>query len=379
MLEKQMKKLLALVLTGMVFLFACIPAKAPEAQVSAPSPAITGKAPQEDAWEKAVNQARKEGTVVVFTPLGGEITTTLGQAFKEKYGLVVDFSSGRGAEMTQRIITQRKAGLYLVDIYMGGATSGVNTLKPAGVFDPLEQALILPEVVNPRNWLNGELPFVDKDRIIFPYISYAEPALVINTNMVKPEDIKSHRDLLDPRWKGKILMGDPTNPGTPATWFVVVSKSLGLDYMRELIKQDPMITRDVRLMLEWIAVGKYPVGIAASIHTVATFTRAGAPVKHLAIDGTYTTGGPYHIALVNQAPHPNAARVFLNWFLGREAQTLFSKANLVPSARVDVPIDHVTPGTMPRPEYVNANTEEFLLDQPNQMRIAREIFGTLLK
>lgn len=374
-----MKKLVGLALLTTIFLYACAPKTVTESPISAPVTVTAPKAPWEETWEKVVNEGRKEGSVVIISALGSEVATTMNQAFSKKYGVAIEFNSGRGAEIAQKIITQRRAGLHVTDIFMGGATSGINTLKPAGAFDPLERAFILPEVVDPKNWLNEKLTFVDRDRTIFPYVYYAVPPLGINTDLVKPEDVKSHRDLLSPRWKGKIVMQDPTTPGTAGSWFASVHKVLGLDFMRELAKQEPMITRDQRLQWEWIAQGKYPVGISPSSNLKSTFIKAGAHVQLLAIDGTFTSGGSSNIAMLNQAPHPNATRLFINWFLGREGQTIMSKASLLPSARVDVPTDHVIPETIPKPGYVDAGGEDFLLDLPNQMEIAREIFGHLTR
>lgn len=339
------------------------------------------KAAWENIWEKVLSQARKEGSVVVIGTLGNESTTPLRLAFKEKHGIGAEFISGRGGEITQKLLQERKAGLNLIDIYMGGATTPVAQLKPSKVFDPLEPTLILPEAADKKKWLNG-MEFVDQERTIFPYSVSVQTSLAINTNLVKPDEIKYNRDILNPRWKGKIVLYDPTAPGMGQAWFGVTSAIFGMDYMRDLAKQEPVITRDIRLQVEWLSQGKFPVAIAIQPDMVSIFMREGAPVRRLQLnDGHWKTGATSHIGLINQAPHPNAAKLFINWFLGREAQTLNSKTDLLPSARLDVPTDHVDPATVIKPgvEYFNANTEDFILTAPERMKVARDIFGPLLK
>lgn len=374
--------LLVLVILG---LYSCS-ARTTQAPSSEKAPAAAPAAPVTSTaggqWEKVVSQAKKEGNVVVFGTVAGETTTVMGKAFLDKWGMRAEFIGGRGAEVAQKILTERKSGLYLIDVYLGGTTSAVTMLKPAQVFDPLEPALILPEVADPKMWANG-LDFVDKDRTIMPYLSYAVPPMAINTNQVKPEDIKSYRDLLQPRWKGKIVMQDPSQPGTAIVWFGVVSELImGIDYMKDLAKQEPVITRDRRLQVEWLAQGKYPIAIAPQSDILGNFEREGAPIKkHLTQEGTFRTGGSGFIALVNQAPHPNAARLFINWFLGKEAQTLYSKNNLLPSARVDVLKDHVDPGNIVQPgvKYFEVDKEDFVRFDTKRWEIAREIFGPLMR
>lgn len=345
----------------------------------------SGSAPKEvweNVWEKVLSQARKEGSVVVIGTLGNESTTPLRLAFKEKYGIGAEFISGRGGEITQKILQERKAGLYLVDIYMGGATTPITGLKPSKVFDPLELAMILPEVTDARKWLNGKMEFVDQERTIFPYSVSAQTSLAINTNLVKPDEIKYNRDILTPRWKGKIVLYDPTAPGMGQAWFGLTSAIFSMDYMRELAKQEPVITRDIRLQVEWLSQGKFPVAIAIQPDMLSIFMREGAPVKRLLLnDGHWKTGATSHIGLINQAPHPNAARLFINWFLGKEAQTLDSKIALLPSARLDVPTDHVDPVTVIQPgvDYFNVNTEDFILTAPERMKVAQGIFGQLMR
>ncbi len=377
-----MGKHISLILLGLLFLFACSPKSVLQLPESTATPALITKVSWEVEWDKVVKEGKKEGWVVIYSTLGSDTRDFLSKALKDKYGISLEFISGRGAEVAQKILTERKSGIYNADIWLGGVGSAITLLKPQNVFDRLEPALILPEVADPKMWVGGELEFVDKDRTMMAHLSYVVPPLAINTNLVKPDDIKSHRDLLQPRWKGKIVMQDPTSAGTGISWFSVVSAQLGYDFMRELAKQEPVIIGDRRLQLEWVAQGKYPVAVAPQSDTVGMFKREGAPVSHLIlIDGTYVAAGSGFIVLVNKAAHPNAAKLFVNWFLGREAQTLYSKSNLLPSSRLDVPTDSSDPINIRQPgmKYFNRNSEDFISGDLDRQNIAREIFGHLMR
>ena len=207
--------------------------------------------------------------------------------------------------------------------------------------------------------------------------------MAYNINSVRPEDIKSYRDLLNPQWKGKMVIQDPTQTGTAINWFGVVSEVImGMDYVRELAKQEPVITRDRRLQVEWLAQGKYPIAIAPQSDTLGTFEREGAPIKkHTPVEGAHTSAGSGHIALINRPAHPGAARLFINWLLGREAQTIHSKASLLPSARADVPVDHLDPSSIIQPgiKYFHTSREEFILGDIKRMQNAQEVFGHLVR
>lgn len=354
----------------------------PQTNIVTPATPAT-KLAWEGEWDKVLVGARREGKVVIYTTLGGETTPILRKAFTDKYGIAVEYIGGTGGEMAQKILTERKAGLYLVDLWQGGNTTLINSLKPAGVLDTLEPALILPEVKDASKWLGGRLEYVDREGTILPYLAYAAPPIAINTSLVKTEEMKSYKDLLNPRWKGKITIQDPTSPGFGQNWFAVALElGVGLDYMQELVRQEPAVIRDRRLQVEWLAQGKYPVAIAAQSDILGAFEKEGATLKKITLlEGTNRSAGSGNISLIKQAPHPNAARSFLNWVLTAEAQTLHSKANLLPSARVDVSTEGLDPSNIIQPgvKYFNADNEDFILSLPQKRNLAREVFGQLVR
>ncbi|HKZ51452.1 MAG TPA: extracellular solute-binding protein, partial [Dehalococcoidia bacterium] len=297
------------------------------------------------------------------------------------YGITVDFFAGSGSELAPRIRTERQAGQYLWDVYVGGISTMVNTLKPMGALDPLVPAMILPEVKEPGNWRGGDLPFADRDRMAFMFSMSTTDALKINTNLVKAEEFKSYRDLLDPKWKGKIVAQDPREAANQAELqFYYAQKELGADFIRALAKQDLILVRDDRTSLDWLAQGRYPILIGGSTSRALEMSKEGLPVQIVdpkqMKEGGYITAGPGGLGLVNKAPHPNAAKLYINWLLSKEAQTDFSKASVRVSRRADVPTDHVDTFRLPKEGFINLDTEERLAERDKVIvPLIKEIFG----
>ncbi len=142
-------------------------------------------------WDKTVQGARKEGKVVVYGAATGALRDAIIKGFNDKYGIPVEYMAAKGPEIATRILAERKAGLYLPDAIIGASSPAVSTLKPAGVFDPLEPVLMLPEVTDTKFWWDNKLPWVDKDHYFIAFLAYATPKIVVNPDIVKPGDIKS--------------------------------------------------------------------------------------------------------------------------------------------------------------------------------------------
>lgn len=372
-------------------LLACAPREALTQTPSGQPPSIsenqaasaTARSGWEEQWNRVLAMSKREGKIVVYTTAGTEVRTALVPAFQEKYGIPADFVMGKGAEISQKLLTERKAGINLADVYIGGTTTMVTQLQPGGVSAPLDNALILPEVTNPKAWWGDSLLWVDSKHMALAFNAYSLPAYAINTSIIKPDELKSYRDLLNPKWKGKISLNDPTTAGIGEKGMSFVLQTMGVDFVKDFAKQEPVIIRDQRLQVEWLAHGKYPVALFCKSDPVAEFLKAGAPIKELIpVEGQALTSGSGNLSLIEGAPHPNAARLFINWLLSKEGQGLFSKASLVQSAREDIPTDYLDAVKLRQPgvKYFWAETEEILLKLGNEERpLFKEIFSPLIK
>lgn len=373
-------------------LFLSFSACAPEEGVAAipsrgtPSPVAvsTEKEAWEVEWQQAIAGARKEGKVSIYSTSGGELRSALVTPLKSKLGLALEWTSGIGAQVSQKLFSERRAGIYVADVYLGGNTTIINEFKPAQVLDPPGPVLLLPEVLDLKAWWGGRGPvYLDADKMVLPVSIYPSGDIVINTDLVKEGEVVSYRDMLDPKWKGKVVIFDPTVAGAGLGWFTFVAFELDdLDFFRELVKNKPAIVRDHRQLTEWLAQGKFAIALGTKPEVVTAFREAGAHLKAMyPKEGGYVSSGGGNAALINRAPHPRAAQVFLNWILSREGGTLYSQTMGVQSGRLDVPTDHLNPMQVRQEgvKYANHMREDFLKLRPQHAKIAQEIFGPLLK
>ncbi len=347
-------------------------------------PTLLGPSWQQE-WDSLVNAARKEGKVVISVSIGPGPRDALAQSFYEKYGISLDFVVGRSGELLPKFAAERGAGLYLMDVHLDGISSQLDMWK-GGLIEPLsiEPALLLPEVRDPKVWMGGKMNLIGKDRYALSFFSRPTITLVINSELVKPEEIRSYRDLLDPKWRGKLVMQDPTVGGAGSVVMSVLAHDImGIDFLKELAKQEPLITRDARQQIEWTARGKYPIMMAPDSSVLADFMKAQAPLKVVwPIEGTSLMAGHGVLSFYSKAPHPAARKVFTNWVLTREAQTIFARAAGTISSRVDVSAeDWIGTDSLIQAgyNYVQVDTEEGAVQMVKTRALAKEIFGHLVK
>ncbi len=386
-----MKKLtmpLILTLIGLSVLFQ--PLVAPEA-VSATAAAV--KAPQKakDSWEaewnKTVEAAKKEGKVTIYSTPSGDVIRNIAGSFEKKYGIKVDWVNARGEELAQRMQREKIAGIKAVDVIISGGGSTQTVMKPLGLLGKLDSVLLLPEVLDPRAWITNSVPYLDKDRTALAMLATFQRYVVRNTNLVGENEITSYKDLLNPKWKGKITVNDPTVSGTGSTFFTMLALDVwGIEetkeFMRQFVKQEPAITRDRRLQAEWVARGKYALSVATNLENMIDFIKLGSPIDAVKVkEGGVIGPGAGGLAVPAVPAHPQAAKVFVNWLLSKEGHTVFVKAYGSPGVRKDAPREGIPSQMYPDPdEKFYMDTEEYIVYRGDaMMKIAKEIFAPLLK
>lgn len=305
------------------------------------------------------------------------------RTIKERFGITLEITIAGGSQGTAKIVNERRAGLYISDVYLSGATSILNDLIPRNILEPIEPYLILPEVKDPSVWFGGKLPFWEKRRVSLSTLaSIPSGPTSINYSLLKPEEVISYKDLLKLKLKGLLVMADPTTPGSGLSWLHLAYRLMGEDFIRELVNQDVMITRDFQLMSEWLARGKYAVALGTNTGGIKALIRDGAPIKILPpfTEGVDIGIGAGAVGVIDKNPHPNATRVFVNWILSKEGQTVFTRAAGYASRRMDVPTEHLEPWQMldPKIKYV-IQDEDYTREEIGIPDIARAIFATLLK
>ncbi len=150
-------------------------------------------------------------------------------------------------------------------------------------------------------------------------------------------------------------MRDPRTPGSgQATALHLYSTpGLGPAYLEQLLNSGVVLATDERQILDWVAKGQYPLAISASDLLAAEMRSKGLPIELMRGDalqeGSYLTPGFGAVAVVNRAPHPSAASVYLNFLLSQEGQTEWTRASGYASRRADTPVDHLPEFLVPKP------------------------------
>lgn len=347
--------------------------------------ALIAHGTREAEWQKTLELARKESKVVVVTTAGREVRRPLGEKFKEKYGISVDWiQASRGGELAERLNRERSAGLYSADVFIGGSTTMLTQLKPKSMLDPIPPIFILPEVSDNSLWYGGKIPFVDKEKVyILPFLLFPWDPIFVNNQVFNPEEVKSYSDLLKPSLKGKIVIGDPTLFGGGLRFFsITTEKYMGYDFHQKFAQQVGSIQRDERLVVDWVAQGKYPVGTGVRPDLINEYRYTGAPLSPISLkERGWLVGSGGVLGVINKAAHPNSMKVFVNWLLSKEGQLIFSRATSQQSAREDLPVDFLDPAGVRKPsvQYLYMEDEEFLLQEPENVKKALEVFSHLLR
>src|SRR5215204_3263379 len=275
-----------------------------------PLAAMAQSSDWQKSWDETLAAARKEGKVVVAGPPSQELRRTLPAAFKARYGITLDYMGGRSTELAPRLRTERQAGIHSLDVVFAGNESMALAFHREKMLQPLRPALILPEVVEGKNWKKGELWFGDPEQQYILRLSNTVTTMFhINTKEVKPGELRSVKDLLNPKWKGKIALQDPTISGSGSNQAAHLYLQHGDDFIKQLyVEQKPVISRETRQITDGLARGTYAITLGAEDGKVETLRKEGVPVSILEnLTDLYgeISGSFGQVAVMDSAPHPN--------------------------------------------------------------------------
>jgi iron(III) transport system substrate-binding protein len=333
------------------------------------------------AWQQTLKGASSEGKVMVVGPPAPQFREAL-IAFQKYFPQIkVEYVGPSLRDFGPRILTERKMEQFLWDVLVGGAETPNLHLKPAGVLDPLEPALMLPEVLSDSAWLGGfNDGWMDREkRFIYGVTGTVNAQVLVDRSIISEEQLNRVEDLVAPKWKGKISWQEPRAPGGGSAAAGYWLHLLGEDFVRKLLQQDIVSVRDRRQQAEWLVKGKYPIGIAVTDAFLDIYRAQGLGLKveplapHTPAGGATRLGaGNGNVVLINRAPNPNAAKIFVNWLLSRQGQEIFVKSTGDNSRRLDV---KGPSQTAPKPgvKYININKEELVHNISRAMKIATEV------
>jgi len=319
-------------------------------------------------WEKAVVAAEKEGQVTIYGPPGTNYQNAIG-AFQSAFPKVkLVYVPGSGTNNSQRLVTERRAGKFLADVFIGGSGSLIEVLFDGNLLDPVPPLLLVPEVKDQSLWFGKTHTYADaRGQYVFMMQGNVNTNLAAyNTKLTKADGLKSHLDLLNPKWKGKMVAYDPRARGhIQNVRAIFYSPKLGGEFFRRFFgEMDVTISRDQRLIIDWLAQGKYLLSVFSTSGDVLDAKKMGLPVDLIdaPADESHMSGGFGHVAVVNRAPHPAAIKVFVNWLLSKEGQLKWQEKSDNNSLRTDIPknmLSDVTSVPKEGGKYLNSSLPQY--------------------
>jgi ABC-type Fe3+ transport system substrate-binding protein len=200
--------------------------------------------------------------------------------------------------------------------------------------------MLLPEARDPKQWWGGHIWVDNAKKFIYSTQAFQTENIWINTQMMKADQVRSFDNLLDERLMGRIGMLDPRAGGSGASTWSYLREIKGEEYLKKLVGQKLALSRDQRVLAEILAKGKIALVIGLTYYSYAPFIKAGLPVAPLRApkEGVYVAGGSGHLIVLKNAPHPNSTKVFVNWFLSREGQEVYSRTMHQATRRLDVDV-----------------------------------------
>ena len=329
-------------------------------------------------WDAVVKRAEEEGQVSVYATDSIGNAPMIWAAFQKRYPKIkiIGTSMGRGSDLFPKLFSERRAGKFLTDVFLGAPTAIYQNLYRARIVEPIGPMLVQPGVTDVSKWWMGKHHYIDAEgQYVFMYESALYgPPISFNTNLINEKDIKSAWDLVQPQWKGKFaaLQIGP-NQGSTALTYVYHHPQLGPKFIERVYRDlEPTLFRELRQGTDWLSQGKFPLCFLC--RRIDRAAMQGLPVAELnpyQVEEKPGLGsGSGALVLMNRYPNPNGAKVFLNWFLSLEGQIAFRQANTdelrVGSLREDLPPDILPPLARRRKDkdYIWINRPEWMDFKP---------------
>lgn len=304
---------------------------------------------QAASWEELVAAGKKDGSVIVAGPSFAHFRDWIVKTFEADTGIKVEWKPlvGGPGPFTASLLREADANNISTDVYIGGTTSCFNFTRKANVVANLKDIVSLPEVVDASKWRGGGLRVqtgTDDNRYNDDFWCFIQTGdwvmgdLFVNTDMVDPKSITSWKDLLDPKFKGKILAHDPRRPGAGQATAAYLYSKFGQDFVKQLyVGQEAAFGTSYGKNPEAVATGKYAIGIAFVQFAVERYRKKGLPIQRVfPKDGMgLATGGFSGIAALN-GPHKASRATFINWFMTKKTQSTVQCLLLEQSIRSDL-------------------------------------------
>ncbi len=282
-----------------------------------------------DRMERIVAAAKKEGRLTMYTTFAEKDQPTLIQPFEAKYGVKVNIWRAGTDKVLQRTLAEAAARKYDVDLIHFGSPE----------MEALSREKILQAVNSPvhKDLQPGSVP---------AHREWAATLLsvwvqVYNTQLIRKEDLpRTYKDLLDPRWKGKLGIEAKNQDWFASVVDVMGGGEKGLQFFRDLMARNGISARMGHTLLNnMVIAGEVPLALTVYNYMPEQAKKKGAPIDWFALEPAVARSNA--IGVARRAPHPNAALLFYEYMLG-EGQQYLVKMDYVPSnTRAPSPLKNV--------------------------------------
>jgi len=275
---------------------------------------VTVAAPVFAQNAKVVEAGKKEGKVAVYGSLESDTADAVFSQFKKKTGIEVDYWRASATKVMDRALTESRASKPLFDIILTNDNPMQIMLKE-GIFAKYDS----PSAKDfPKDAIDPNLGPRYRNVVI---------GVVYNKDIIKPADApKSLEDLVNPKYRGKLVMPDPTQHTTTTQWVASLEKLMGKEkaekYIRDLAGMKPILVESLLPAAERVATGETPIAITY-VKYAYIFPQKGAPLDYVRLGKMMGDG--HYLTLGNKAPHPNAGKALIDYFLGPESMATMAK------------------------------------------------------
>jgi len=275
-----------------------------------------------DAKDPKVEAARKEGKVVWYISMFDVDTAEqVAKGFEKTYpGIKVDVVRATAGVIYQRVVQETQAGVFANDVFSSTEEGHYVAFKEKGLLQPYQ----------PVDWDKVFLRFQKIDpQNAYQVASVGLVLLAHNTQKVSANEApRKWKDLLDPKWKGKVGISHPAFSGYVATWVLSLTKLYGWEYFEALAKQNPQIGRSLNDTATMLSSGERLVAISSDLFTLKMKNKGNPLELVYPEDGAVLMTAPS--AIMAKAPHPNAAKLFMDFFMTREYAEIVVKNGGLP-------------------------------------------------
>jgi iron(III) transport system substrate-binding protein len=265
---------------------------------------------------KLIETAKKDGKLVLYGTMQSDIFEPLQKSFQKKTGITIDYWRTSATKVMERALSEARPGKALFDLVM--STEDTHRI--------LYKEGILVRYESP---MAKDFPKEAIDPILGPRARNHIVGIVYNKSVISPADApKTLEDLVKPQYRGKIVMADPTLHTTTAQWLANVHKLIGREradkFIHDLAAMKPTLVESFGPAADRITTAEMPIGISY-VYYVFLNGQKGAPLDY--VRGDYRLlGDASYMSIFHKAPHPKAAKAFIDFFLDEESMTTMAKA-----------------------------------------------------